>query len=203
MKYLAIDCSGKSLIVVAVNGDKKQVYENANCGVMHSVELMGRVEEVLTATGLTVNGLDFIACVTGAGSFTGIRIGVATVKALCFAAEKPCLTITSFDTIAYNKSEGKRLAVIDAGHGGYYVCGYDGDKVSLSPCYIDGDALKKAAAEYALMSFAPIPNVDTEVVSAAEGLIKAVDLKVDCGLTDASALTPLYVRKSQAEEGRL
>ena len=129
MNYLAIDTSGKNLtVVIEYNGYVEEYYDES-CGVNHSVALMPKIEELKEKSNADFTKLDFIAVVVGAGSFTGIRIGVATIKALCFAHNLPALSITSFDTIAYNKGSGKFLAVIDAKHDSYYVCGYENKKV--------------------------------------------------------------------------
>ena len=201
MKYLAIDTSGDNLTVI-VNGEREEVFFDPACKINHSTALMPETEKCLRGANVSVKDLDFIACVVGAGSFTGIRIGVSTAKALCFANSKPCLKITSFDTIAYNKKSEKVLAVIDAGHGWYYVAGYDGGKEVLSPEYINAERLEELVKEYKLLSGAPIKGVLTEVVSLSDGLRAATEAKQNEVTFDLEALTPLYIRKSQAEEGR-
>lgn len=201
MKYLAIDTSGKNLTVIAKNEDITEVYFDPNCGVFHSTAVMNKIEEICIKAGLELSAVDFIACVTGAGSFTGIRIGVSTVKALCFALNKDCLPITSFDAIAYNKKAEKVLAVIDAKHDGYYVAGYDNGDLILPPTFINGATLSELKKDYKLLSFEEIKGFEVEVVSVSEGLKIAVEDNCDKTVS-VSELNPLYVRKSQAEEGR-
>ena len=201
MKYLAIDTSGKNLTVIAKNEQITEVYYDPNCGVFHSTTVMNKIEETLNKVNLDVSDVDFIACVTGAGSFTGIRIGVSTVKALCFALNKKCLPITSFDTIAYNKKAGNVLAVIDAKHDGYYVAGYNEKELILPPTFINGATLNSLKEKYTLLSFEDINGFDVEVVSLSEGLKNAVENNYD-KILPVTELNPLYVRKSQAEEGR-
>ncbi len=202
MKYLALDTSGKNLTVIAVNGEKEYVYFDEECGVNHSVAVMDKIDEALKGANLDLEDADFIACVVGAGSFTGIRIGVSTVKALCFAHKKPCLSITSFDTIAYNKEAGKVFAVIDAKHGSFYACGYENGKVSVPPCFISKEELLKLSKGYKLLSFESIEGLKTKKVSVCEGLKKAIERFFDNASLDLESLVPLYIRKSQAEEGR-
>ena len=202
MKYLAIDTSGKNLTVVVNDGQKLNIYHDKECGVNHSVALMPKVEEMLSSSNFSLSLADFLVAVTGAGSFTGIRIGVSTVKALCFAYKKPCLNITSFDTLAYNRPCGKTLAVIDAKHDGFYVCGYNEGVVDLEPSYVMKDQLLELLKQYQGVSDQPINGVETEIVNVAEGLIKAIEYKKDKVSKDLESLVPLYVRKSQAEEGR-
>ena len=201
MNYLAIDTSGKNLTVIVKYGEQIKTIHDEECGVNHSVELMPRVEQILQEMNFDLKDSDFIACVVGAGSFTGIRIGVSTVKALCFAYNKPCLSITSFDTLAYNK-KGKTLAVIDAKHGGYYACGYNDYNICLEPCYILKDQLLELSKDYSVVSSTALNEIPHELVSVKDGLIKAIEYNCDKISFDADSLTPLYVRKSQAEEGR-
>ena len=202
MNYLSIDTSGKNLTIIIEKDGKTYSYFDAECGVNHSVNLMPRVSELAKEVGFDFNEADFFACVVGAGSFTGIRIGVATVKAMCFAFNKPCLSITSFDTLAYN-TQGKVLAVIDAKHNGFYVCGYDNHKVDFEPSYIMKDQLLELQKNYqTVVSSTAISDIDTKIVSVKDGLIKAIQAKKDQISWDIETLSPLYVRKSQAEEGR-
>ena len=202
MKYLAIDTSGKNLTVIIKNGDKLFTFFDEDCAVRHSVELMPRVEELAEKAGVNLQDMDFFACTLGAGSFTGIRIGVATAKAMCYAYKKPCLPITSFDTIAYNEKGERVLAVIDAKHDGFYVCGYDDGKVIFEPSYIMRDKLNEIKDGYKLLSFEQISGLDVQVVSTLDGYVLAIEEKQNEITLDLDKLEPLYVRKSQAEEGR-
>ena len=204
MNYLAIDTSGKNLTIVVCKNGEIFSYFDKECGVNHSVSLMPTIEKLVLDTCFDLSCADFFACVVGAGSFTGIRIGVATTKALCLAYNKPCLSVTSFDTIAYNKENGKNLAVIDAKHNGYYACGYDGKTVILPPCYISGEKVIELSKSYNILSCDDIclDGVKVQEVSLLTGLINAVEDKKQQLIFDINSLTPLYVRKSQAEENR-
>lgn len=202
MKYLAIDTSGKNLTVVLCIDGEIHKYFDKECGVNHSVALMPKVQEIVEQANFNLADVDFFVAVTGAGSFTGIRIGVSTIKALCFAYKKPCLNITSFDTLAYNEPCGKTLAVIDAKHGGYYVCGYDNGKVDFAPSYILTEQLQQLQNDYTLVADSEIKGINVQTVSVLDGLIKAIEDKKDLVTHDLESLVPLYVRKSQAEEGR-
>lgn len=201
MNYLAIDTSGKNLTVVIKKNTQIFTAYDEECGVNHSVELMPRVEELLKRADFNLKDADFLACVVGAGSFTGIRIGVSTVKAMCFAFNKPILSITSFDTLAYNV-DGKVLAVIDAKHNGFYVCGYNDKKVVIEPSYVMREELIKLSKGYKIVSATAIDGIDCEIVSVKDGLIRAIEHKQKEVSEDVETLVPLYVRKSQAEEGR-
>lgn len=202
MNYLAIDTSGKNLTVIIRKGEKVFTFNDENCGVNHSVAIMPAVENLALKADFDLRTADFFACAVGAGSFTGIRIGVATVKALCFAFNKPCLSITSFDTIAYNKQSGNYLAIIDAKHDSFYVCGYKDLAVTLQPKFISKTELLELGKEYKYLSGEKINAIETEIVSVAKGLELASTKKAGEINNDINSLIPLYVRKSQAEEGR-
>lgn len=199
MKYLALDTSGKRLLIIAKNGEKSAVYDDPECGIRHSVEIMNAIEETAGKVFSNLAEADFFACTVGAGSFTGIRIGVSTIKALAFAYGKPCVSITSFDALAYNKREGKYISVIDALHDAFYVCGYDDLKVVIPPSYVTREKLLEYAKEYILLSEKPLAGLPTETADFREGFIKAVEEKSDDKISPES-LDPLYVKKSQAEE---
>ncbi len=202
MNYLAIDTSGKNLTIIINKNGKIYKSFDAECGVNHSVQLMPKVETLVKEADFDLKSADFFCAVVGAGSFTGIRIGVSTIKALCFAFKKPCLSITSFDTLAYNEDSGKVLAVIDAKHNGFYACGYSDGKEVLAPAYLMREQIEKLAEEYMLVATDEIGGFKVKTVSVSDGLIKAIEKKVEFISDDIETLTPLYVRKSQAEEGR-
>lgn len=202
MNYLAIDTSGKNLTIIIEYNGKKEVYFSDDCGVNHSVMVMPKIEELKEKLNCDFSNLDFVAVVIGAGSFTGIRIGLSTAKAICFAYSLKILPITSFDTIAYNTKKEKRLAVIDAKHDSFYVCGYTGEVVTKAPSFIDKSELIELAKEYELVSFEKIEGFDNEVVDICQGFVNAIEKKQNNKTLDIESVSALYIRKSQAEEGR-
>lgn len=202
MNYIAIDTSGVNLTLIVCKQNIISVHHDSSCGVKHSVELMPQLEKLIERANFNLKDADFFACVVGAGSFTGIRIGVATVKALALCFNKPVLSITSFDTLAYNDISKDTLCVINAKHGHYYACGYSGGKVVFEPSYVDEQQVKDLSKQFTIISFERLEAFDgTNVVSVAEGLVKAIEHKANCVIS-ADKLEPLYIRKSQAEEGR-
>ncbi len=197
--YLAIDTSGSYLSVVAVKNGEAFSSFLPDCAMKQSVLLMGEIDRVLKQAEMTVDECDFFAAVVGAGSFTGIRIGISAAKGFALACGKPTLPVTSFDTLAYNAIEEKTLCLVDAMHGFYYACGYENGKVVFPPAYLsEAEALSLAKAEgYTLYAGAPL-GVEAKIVDPAEGLRKAVEaLKAQGAFGE---LTAVYVRKSSAEE---
>lgn len=201
-KFLAIDTSSRYLTVTAQKGQKTVLRHLSDCAMRHSVILMDEIDKALNEISLAPADCDFFAAVVGPGSFTGIRIGVATVKGFALAAGKPLMAITSFDLIAYNVTDENFYAVIDAGRGSYYVCGYsagaDGvKKVTLQPCYLSGESVSALGAP--LYGFEDLPLSSYKKIDIKNCLRPAVCAGL-APLTDD--ICALYVRKSQAEEQR-
>ena len=198
-KFLALDTTGSYLTVIAANGDAVRTVFEENCAMQHSVRLMPAVEEALSAVSLAPEECDFFCAVTGPGSFTGIRIGIAAAKGLAAAAGKPTLGRTSLQVLAYN-ARGKALAAVPAGRGNYYVCGFEGDKsVYFPPACVGEEELGLLAQTYPVYAHAPLPLPYTQA-DPAEGLLAAVRAAEE---GDFGSLTAFYLRRSQAEEERL
>ncbi len=200
MNYLAIDTSGEHLtVLVSFNGKYYSEYLS-NCNLKHSLTLMPTVEKVMNESGAKLEDMDFFSAVVGPGSFTGIRIGVATVKALCYANSKKILGVTSFDVLAYNKPKGKYLTVIDANHDNFYVCAYDNLKVIMQPKFVNLEQLEELKKDYDGILTQNGISVESETVDMLKGLKLAVEGLKDNACEDREILVPLYVKKSQAEE---
>ena len=199
MNFLAIDTSGKHLTVLAYHNGEATVTHLENCALQHSVRLMEEIDGVFERAQMKPSDCDFFAAVVGAGSFTGIRIGIATVKGLCFACGKPALAVTSFDVIAYAKENKPVLSLVDAGHGYVYACAYDGEKhVTVAPRYVCAEELASLEGEYLFAATEEV-CLPHEKANAAEGLLLAV-LRKSGEQISAEELTALYIRKSSAEE---
>ncbi len=109
MKILALDTSGP-VCGVAVTAEGRVLYEGAAVNKLtHSVNLMPMVQEALTRAGLAVGELDLLAAVVGPGSFTGVRIGVSTVKGLAHGLGKPCVGVDALEALAAGVSDPNAL----------------------------------------------------------------------------------------------
>ncbi len=200
MKCLAVDTSGEHLSVLYIDGDNVVCEYNENINLRHSITLMPTIEKVLSNANVSLKEIDVFASVVGPGSFTGIRIGVSTIKAFSYANDKKVLPLTSFDVLAYNKPYGKNLTVISARHDNYYVAGYDGLDLVLKPCFIGKEELLKLSEEYEILTSSNL-DIKNANCSLEKGFINAVKGSLDKATLDRETLVPLYVRKSQAEEG--
>lgn len=120
MKILAIDTSS-SICSVAILEDLNLIYEGfTNDGLTHSQNLMPMIDKAFKESNLTLKDIDLYACSIGPGSFTGIRIGVSTVKAFVDVYDKPSIGITSLESLAYNIDEEYVCSIIDAKHDNVY-----------------------------------------------------------------------------------
>lgn len=202
MNFLAIDTSGKYLSVAAYKDGETQATFLPECAMKHSVVLMDEIDRIFARAHMNARECDFFAAAVGPGSFTGIRIGIATVKGLCFACGKPALSVTSFDCLAYAEKSVPVLALVNAGHGSFYACGYDERKrVVVPPAYCAEEELAPILAR----GFAPIAAEELfsgcRAVDLCGGLLTAALQKRE-KLIAAEELAALYLRKSSAEEKR-
>ncbi len=199
MNYLAIDTSS-SYLTVACSFDGEKTYKYLpDCSLNHSVLLNQTIEDVLNECGKTLNDVDVFACVVGAGSFTGIRIGVSTVKAFSYALNKKVLSVTKFDVLAYNTDRKKTLALIDAKNDNYYVQSFV-DGVASEPSFMNKEQIKGFYKGYKVVADGYIDGLFDGKCDFLKGLYSAVEDKMGLATDDKESLIPLYVKKSQAEE---
>lgn len=187
MKVLFVDTTGSDIVVAVVEENDTVDVSQPMVGVKHSEILCEKVNEALKKAKIGFEDLDAYACAVGPGSFTGIRIGIATLKGYCAATPRPFVSIGSLEAIARSENCGARgSAVIDAGNGFYFA----DFKKGIKPCLIAYDsecAAPAGRAESAMGYF--------------DGAVDLVRDKFKNKNFDDS-LTPLYIRKSQAEERR-
>ncbi len=222
MKILAIGTSGKNC-TVAISEDKQIIKElNINDGLTHSQNLLPTISNLFKEASLDISDIDLYACSVGPGSFTGIRIGVATLKGICFGSSKKVVPVPSLLALAYNEKdfEGDYIvSCIDAKndnvYAGIYKKNEKGYLVQVGEYIVDTIStltkeLKKLEGMILLVGDASI-LVSKELKShnvliskhdleyASKIIDAAVDLYEQGVSTDGVHLTPLYLKKSQAE----
>lgn len=102
MKILSLDSSAKTASVAVTDGKSLISECFVNAGLTHSRTLMPMVDNALRQADMSINEIDALCVNAGPGSFTGIRIGVAAVKGLALAENKPCAGVSTLESIAYN-----------------------------------------------------------------------------------------------------
>jgi tRNA threonylcarbamoyladenosine biosynthesis protein TsaB len=113
MKLLSIDTSTLTAGVAAWE-DGRTVAERRARVTTHSDELLAMIDQALREAGWEPSSLDGVACVSGPGSFTGLRIGLATAKGLCFATGRPLVCVPTLQALAARAPDGRAAAVLDA-----------------------------------------------------------------------------------------
>ena len=133
MKILAFDSSGLPASVAVLDGDIISCEYTVNDKRTHSQTLLPMLDEVVKTLGLHLNTVDAIAVAAGPGSFTGLRIGSATVKGLALALDKPVVPVPTLDALAYNLcgTEGIVCPIMDARRNQVYtgIYSFDGDRL--------------------------------------------------------------------------
>ncbi len=102
MKILALESSATAASVALCEDETLLAQAFLHTGLTHSQTLLPMARDLLKACGLTPAQVDLIAVAAGPGSFTGLRIGVATAKGLAWAAEKPCAGCSTLASMAWN-----------------------------------------------------------------------------------------------------
>ena len=183
MNFLAIDTSCDKLTIVIKKGEELFSYKSEENRKGHSTLLLPKVQELLDKANLTLSQMDYFSAVVGPGSFTGVRVGVATVNAFAYATGKPVISVTTFEPFTYNKGVGDEF-FIDAKHA-YYVAKINQNR-----------ALEYYTDEtHTLSSVANLIDVNT---LDAVALAKVVEIKIDNNDYD-STIKPFYMRESEAE----
>ncbi|WP_125154052.1 tRNA (adenosine(37)-N6)-threonylcarbamoyltransferase complex dimerization subunit type 1 TsaB [Clostridium rectalis] len=224
MKILSLDSATESASCAILDGNKLLGEITFNYKKQHSVILMNIIDSLLKNLNLKINDIDGYIVSKGPGSFTGLRIGAATIKGLSQGCKKPFVSVSSLDALAYNMAytSGLICPILDALRGNVYTCLYKfsngnlekiGDYAVISieeliqiiinknapVCFI-GDALFK----FKDILKESIPNANFAPTHL--NLVKASALG-EIGLNllrngiqdDIFSFSPIYIRKSQAE----
>lgn len=102
MKILALDSSAIAASVALCEDERLLAEYTLNNGNTHSETILPMIESVLGQFGMTADDVDLFAASSGPGSFTGVRIGAATLKGLAFGKDKPCAQVSTLEALAEN-----------------------------------------------------------------------------------------------------
>ena len=141
MNLLAFDTATPHT-VVALNGAERRHVPRPGERPGHASQLLPLAAQLLEEAGLTFGDLDRIAVGVGPGTFTGLRIGVATARALAQANATELVGVSTLRALAAPvAAEGPVLAVLDARRGEAFAALYDGDEVVAAPAAVKPEAL--------------------------------------------------------------
>ena len=223
MLILALESSAKAASAALVE-DGRLLAQSSQCsGLTHSRTLLPMAEDLLKNAEKTIRDVDLFAVAQGPGSFTGVRIGVSTVKGLAWASEKPCVGVSTLEAMAWHglAAGGYICPVMDARRQQVYNALFEireGRPIRLtedrpialeelapqlktlaSPVLLVGDG---AALTAKYLDGIGIPYrlaPDNLVWQSAWGVAMAA---LDKAPGTADDLLPVYLRLSQAERER-
>lgn len=223
MKLICLDTCTRALSVAAMQDGALVSAMWHRAQVNHSVLLMPMLSQMLETLGWDAKDVDFWAAVSGPGSFTGVRIGVSSVRALAHGWKKPVVSVNTLEALAMSFPMERALVVplLDARRDQVYAAAYDMTsgfpKEVMPPCAASLDDFLKRLPEQAAIRFvgdgatahedtlSAIPNavvtpeyLQFPMASAAAPLAQKRALEGEICKYDE--LEPIYLRDSQAEQ---
>ena len=223
MKILALETSAKS-VSCAVTEDGFVLASAYQCtGLTHSRTLMPMVEDLLKNAELTLDQIDRIAIAAGPGSFTGLRIGIAAVKGLAWAADKPCCAVSTLYAMAQNvrHMDGLIIGAMDARRNQIYNALFEAKGGVLARLCADraigldelceelkGDsrrAIVLGDGGRLCFDYLTAHGIDCTLAPAQLLYQNAVGVALaaeECETVTAQELSPVYLRPAQAERLR-
>ncbi|MCI6502876.1 MAG: tRNA (adenosine(37)-N6)-threonylcarbamoyltransferase complex dimerization subunit type 1 TsaB [Clostridia bacterium] len=224
MKILALDCTATVCSVALCEDETPIALYTLNNGNTHSESLLPMIETVLRHAHLSVSDVDLFACTEGPGSFTGVRIGCATIKGLAFDRQKPCIGISTLEALAENLQglDGLLCPVMNARRGQVYnalfrfengaiqrlcpdraiaLTELDKELAGETTVRLCGDGYELAVSALTQASLTPTPSflIPQNAGSVARCALRAY--QTGKSGTDSS-LKPTYLRLPQAERER-
>lgn len=223
MKILALETSAKSVSAAVVDDGAVRASCFSCTGLTHSRTLMPMVEAMLKNAELTLEQMDAVAVAAGPGSFTGLRIGVSAAKGLAWAADKPCIGVSTLEAMAQNLAHMDALLIcaMDARRNQVYNALFEAKDGTLTRLTDDRAIAVGELADELRGETRRMLVLGDGAVLCRDGLAAA---GIDCALAPealrwqnavgvglaaqhapsvtAQQLTPVYLRMSQAERER-
>ena len=228
MLILAVDCATPAAGAAISDGEKIIAEYSLNSGWAHSEKFMPMIDKCLQDCGCRLEDLDAIAVTSGPGSFTGIRIGMATVKGLSLGSGVPIVAISTLEALAHNLILSDYLVcpVLNARKNEVYTAAYDvrgvGPRVLWGPAACSPQAMAESIGDIAaqhpgvvLLGDGLKPYQEIFCTSFGSQLVKVpphfmlprASSIADLAITrlkqgkveDVHAIRPFYIRLSEAE----
>ena len=203
---LGIDSATLMASIALVREDGELVVEVAHDTAGRVSALLVAIDRACTEAGIAPKALTAVACGAGPGSFTGLRIGIATAKGIAFAIGKPLWLVSSLAALAtQHVGDGPRVAALDARKGEVYAGAFAADGTALAEerVFAPGELAAYAGditryigdAAAAHPALATLDFVRATPLGSAVARLALRGLRVD--VTTGGA--PSYIRKSEAE----
>lgn len=225
MKILGIDTSTMAANVAVLEDDKLICEYTINTKKTHSQKLMPMIENMLKLSEIEVKDIDAIGICVGPGSFTGLRIGMATAKAMAHVNNIPLIGVNSLEILGANMDlcDKKICAILDAQRNQVYMNTYELennkikelDEINIMPIddlleklsasneewVIVGEAVYKYKEKIEAISNITIPSPANNITKASSLCMVAKDkFEENKDVHNCYDINPMYIRKSQAEE---
>lgn len=228
MLILALESTAQIASAALWQDGEMLALSSLSSGNTHSTTLLPMVEQMLKNTGRRISDMDLFACTVGPGSFTGVRIGAATLQGLAFGTDKPCVGVSSLTAMAYQLRgfPGILCPVIGARRSQLYSALFrsDGEHIrrltkdgivlttELSaylapyddPVHFTGDGYADAhkAAVHPHLYPTPAALRVPSAFAAAEAAYDLYESTADKSVFTRTSVQPVYLRKTQAEQER-
>lgn len=227
MRILAFETSARAASVALMEDGRLIGEYYQNCGQTHSRTLMKMAEDLLANCGLSPKEVQAVACASGPGSFTGVRIGVAAAKGFAWGAQLPLYGVSTLEAMVRGSAmcDGVYCACMDARreqvyNAVFHVAGGELHRdrpdraISLDDLYEDIKNIEKTVflvGDGALLCYNSLLERTPQLrllpehlrQQRAAGVALAAQAAIAAGETgDAAALSPNYLRLSQAERER-
>jgi tRNA threonylcarbamoyladenosine biosynthesis protein TsaB len=221
MKILAVDTATQTCSVAIIDDSTLLIEITTGIKQTHSRHLLDLINTAMGMAGLAISGVDGFAVSVGPGSFTGLRIGISTIKGLAFASGKPAVGISSLDALAWQCAQVAWViyAMVDARRQEVYFCRYRFQNGELKkesteqvasprealrgicePCIFVGNGAqiyhKIISAELGELGFFASPSQHT--IRASSIAYLSVSRFDQYETNDIALLVPHYIRKSDA-----
>ena len=159
MLILALESSAKAASAALMEDESLIAQYSQCCGLTHSRTLLPMVEDMLKNTEKKIADVDLIAVAHGPGSFTGIRIGVSTVKGLAWASDKKCVGVSTLEAMAWHgvSAGGLICPVMDARRSQVYNALFETDEAGRPVRLTEDRAVSLAELAEALKSYECAP----------------------------------------------
>ena len=220
MKILALDSTAKTSSVAVLENDTMLGLFSVNIQNTHSETLLPMVKSILESLKLTNEDIDAYAVSEGPGSFTGVRIGVATIKGLAFGRKKPCVGVSTIEALYENLSDydGIVCPIMNARRGQVYTGAFlNGERIiddtcmmlddlipmleeKCQPIYFNGDGYDLVLNKN-IANFRHTPELLKYQNAFSVGKV-AYKRLINSEFTSDEALRVEYLRKAQAERER-
>lgn len=229
MYILSLDSTAVAASVALCDDERLLALTTIENGNTHSETLLPLIEQTLDRFGLRPHDMGLLACSAGPGSFTGVRIGVSTIKGLGFGSDIPCIGVSTLEALAYNLIgfDGLICPVMNARRNQVYNALFDcRDGVLMRLCEDRAIALTELDEELTARGDSPVCLVGDGYTLARTLLVKSASLiretpvvlrpqnaysvaqvalrlyREGVRTTDAE-LSPVYLRPCQAERERM